>query len=236
MSGDRITGRLVHSYVAVVPADPGWAQPARHRSDAEGGGIDRDDAPAGGGWQPYGWDTGVNVLPGETYGPAPTHRGDGSHAGELGRGGGRRRVLVTSEDRDLSGDDPGLLLGAGGAANGGLVLTGVSLPFAARPTSRRRADGGVVNNPGGIRLGERHLHPTVEHRQALHFNRPSIRFIRESSPTVSTTRSARPAGPVAPRSRTILRPTGLTSEVAEQTAQASAVAAEVDVIGSDWVR
>lgn len=222
----RITGALVNSYAIDVPADPGWSQPWRHKADAAGGDVERDDAPVGGGWQPYGWDTGVNVLAGESYSPPPSHKGTG-HRGDYGRGGARERVPVGNRDKHTGGDGPAPLLGAGGAANGGLVATGVSAPWANAPVGRRRADGGTAMNPGGLRLGRRHVHTTEEHRQGLHFNRPSLRFIRMTKPTVSTEKSGRPVGAIAPKGRTILRPQGQELDVPAEPTNAGP-------IGGDW--
>lgn len=190
----RISGGLVRTYSLDIPADPGWSQPARHQADAPGGGTDRDDAPSGGGWQPYGWDAPVTVLPGTTWGPQPTHRGDRSHRGEAGRGEHPRPAnFLESLDSVESGDLPGRLQGAAGAAHGGLTATGVSAPWATRPVARRRADGKQVINPGGLALGQVHLHTTDRHRQNLHLNRPSLRLVRENRPTVETS-SASPGG------------------------------------------
>jgi hypothetical protein len=246
---DRLTGRLVTTYQVNVPADPGWAQPWRHSADSEGGGVDRDDASSGGGWQPYAWDTPITqtVLPGESYSGRPTHYGTG-HDGSEGRGTGRPAEELRNGDAWESGDPPGRLLGASGAANGGLVATGVSAPWANAPVFRRRADGGQVSNPGGLDLGQRHIHTVERHRQGLHFNHPFLRFIRTrvpgremSSPYPGGRTSpynpidrVRTAGPVAPRLRRILRPYGQTDYVAQDQYPADTPKYDSGSIGGDW--
>jgi hypothetical protein len=246
---ERLTGRLVTSYQIDIPPDPGWAQPWRHTADSAGGGVDRDDAPAGGGWQPYGWDTAITqtVLTGSSYGPSPSHHSTG-HDGPEGRGTGRPAEELRNLDRDHSGDDPGQLYGAAGADNGGLVATGVSAPWANAPVHRRRADGKQVSNPGGLDLGHRHIHTTERHRQGLHFNRPFLRFIRTritgretSSPYPGGKTSPynpidrlRTVGPVAPRLRHILRPYGQTDYVAQDQAPAAAPLLDGGAIGGEW--
>lgn len=227
---DRITGRLVTTYSVVVPADPGWTQPERHRdTDPSGGEPDRDEAPAGGGWQPAAWGEvpGALVLAGETYGEPSDHRGTGSHRGTGGRGAGRGRVPLATTDTIVSGDRPGALLGAAGANNGGISPTGVSAAWASPPVGRRRADGGTVTRAGGLSLGHLYTIVTERHRQGLHLNRPTLRFIRTAAPAKSTDRAERTAGPIQPRSRALVRPAGVPDE-------APAAPAKSQPIGGGW--
>lgn len=231
MSIDRLAGRLVASYSVTLPSAPGWAQPARHREEAPGGDPSRDEAPAGGGWQPEEWGTvpGALALAGTTTGEPPSHKSAGTHRGLLGRGAGRRATALESLDRTVTGDPAGALLGAAGAAHGGIVRQGVSDPWAYPAVARRRADGGTVTRDGTLRLGRRHVHVSEEHRQGLHMNRPTIRYVREAAPTVAQERAIRAVGPVAARSRAILRPQG-------QTDEAPAVPANAGPIGGEWAR
>lgn len=195
----RFGGRLVQTYSYTVPADPGWAQPDRHRDgtpDPNG----RDHAPLGGGWQPAIWgESGVNVLPGDGVGAQWNHHGTGNHHGDKGRGAAEAYTVLTNLDElRAPGDSPGKLLGAGGAANGGLRADG-SAPWMSPGASRRRADGGVVTRAPGFLLGHTHTPVTAEHRQGLHMNRPKIRGVRQKQVNAGTDPNGRPAGPIQPK-------------------------------------
>jgi hypothetical protein len=196
----RFAGRLVQAYSYTVPADPGWAQPDRHRdSPPEPNG--RDQAPSGGGWQPAAWgESGVNVLPGTQTPPTIwDHKGTGNHHGTTGRGAAESYTELTNLDQlRAPGDSPGKLLGAGGAANGGLRADG-SAPWMSPGASRRRADGGMVFRLPGFRLGHTHTPVTAEHRQGLHMNRPKIRGVRQKQINAILDNNGRPAGPIQPK-------------------------------------
>lgn len=201
----RFGGRLVQAYSYTVPADPGWAQPDRHR-DLTPEPNGRDQAPKGGGWQPAAWgETGVNVLPGSGATPASpgwNHKGTGSHHGDLGRGAAGEYTWLDNRDTySAPGDSPGKLLGSGGAANGGLRADG-SAPWMSPGASRRRADGGTVTRAPGFLLGHTHTPVKGDHRQGLHMNRPKIRGVRQKIVTfakIPGDNNARPAGPVQPK-------------------------------------
>lgn len=197
----RFGGRLVQAYSYTVPADPGWAQPDRHR-DTSPDPNGRDQAPQGGGWQPAAWgESGVNVLPGGTAPPAAwNHHGGDSHHGDMGRGAAAASIerLGNLDELRAPGDSPADLLGAGGAANGGLRAEG-SAPWMSPGASRRRADGKTVFRLPGFRLGHKHTPVTAEHRQGLHMNRPKIRGVRPKTITTGYDPNGRPAGPVQPR-------------------------------------
>lgn len=253
---NRISGSLVRAGTVDLPSDPGWSQPARHRSDAAGGGITRDDAPAGGGWAPTAWGElpGAGVLTGETYTRPRDHRRFATHQGDEGDGGGTPRIEVHSQDSTDLGDSPAPLYGPGGAAHGGLSPQGVSMPWAYPALSRRRADGGVVTREGDLDLGRRHIHTSDNHRQGLHMNRPTIRYVRATAPVVERSSPypgsaqgaprtspfdpimrARTIGPVEPRGRRILRPYGQTDSVDIDQYPAEVATYDPGVIGSDWV-
>lgn len=251
----RISGSLVRAGTVDIPSDPGWSQPARHRSDAAGAGITRDDAPAGGGWAPAAWGEypGASVLTGETYTRPRDHRRFATHEGDEGAGGGTPRVVADSLDEVCLGDPAAPLYGAQGAAHGGLSPQGVSMPWAYPAHSRRRADGGVVTRDGTLDLGRRHIHTADAHRQGLHMNRPTIRYVRTTGPVVERSspypgsavgapRTSpfnpivrdRTAGPINPRSRRILRPFGQTDQVDIDQYPAAADVYDAGVIGSEW--
>lgn len=222
---DRISGRLVQTYSYTVPADPGWAQHARHKGEGDEPNT-RDDAPSGGGWQPAAWgESGVNVLPGADDSHAPTHKGNGSHYGIEGRGAGTGVYRLDNPDRLNGGDSPGLLLGAGGAANGGLRAEG-SAPWMSPGASRRRADGGVVSRAAGFLLGHRHVPVTGEHRQGLHMNKPTIRGVRQKIITSGKDPGVRTVGPIAPKTHQPLSPVAY-----DQLPSPAAPSA----IGGEWV-
>lgn len=247
---ERFSGSLVHRYALDVPADPGWTQPERHHGDSAGGAVDRDDASAGGGWQPFAWDDRIPVLPG-TSGRVPgSHYGTG-HRGAQGRGEAGPTEELASTDQQLGGlHSPADLrrAGAAGAANGGLVATGVSAPWANAPVARRRADGKAVVNPGGLRLGTDYSIRADSHRQGLHMNRPFLRFIRMSAPVVERTSPspggktspydpmvrARTVGPINPRLRRLVKPFGQTDMVDIDSDPAGAPVYDPGPIGGDW--
>lgn len=208
MTTPRFSGRLTQAYTVTVPSDPGWAQPDRHSADAAGGGIDRDDAATGGGWQPASWGDTSNLagLYGNTLPRVETgHTRTPGHTGPEGRGAGQERVILDSADGDLGGDRSGILYGAGGAANGGLVASG-SAPWMSPGASRRRADGGLVTREPGFKVGHWHITVRGNHRQGLHLNRPTIRGVREKQITRGTEPAIRSVGPVAPSGRTTIPP------------------------------
>jgi hypothetical protein len=228
MTSERLTGRLVQSYSYTVPADPGWAQPNRHRGEGTEP-NERDDAPAGGGWQPNAWgESGVNVLKGND---SPSlergHKGTG-HKGSEGRGAANVSKIVRLDNRDelrAPGDAPGLLLGAGGANNGGLRAEG-SAPWMNPGASRRRADGKTVFRVPGFLLGHRHTPVTAQHRQALHMNKPTIRGVRQKQIVVGSGPLVRPVGPITPKSHPQVGP--YTYDEAPQTP------ANAGPIGAGW--
>lgn len=257
---ERLTGSLTRAYALDIPADPGGAQPARHSADAPGGGVERDDAPAGGGWQPSEWDSPLApmVLPGDSRDPYGQdnrgHVGKG-HKGPRGRGTAREAAQIPHRDTRAGRGRHGAAgldtAGAAGAAHGGLVATGVSAPWANAPVFRRRADGAQVRNPGGLRLGSTYTPVGDRHRQGLHFNRPFLRFVRintpvveRSSPNPGSTRTAmydplareRTAGPVEPRLRRIQRPYGQTDYVDVDQNPAATGRYDAGPIGGDWAR
>lgn len=252
----RISGSLVRAGTVDVPADPGWSQPARHRADAAGGGIIRDDAPAGGGWAPASWGElpGAGVLTGESYTAPRNHRRFASHEGRDGDGGAQPRVVVDNLDQTCTGDAPAPLYGPGGAAHGGIMPQGVSMPWAYPAGSRRRADGGVVTRDGTLDLGRRHIHTSDSHRQGLHMNRPTIRYVRTTGPVVERSspypgsvqgaprtspfnpiERVRTFGPVEPRTRRILRPYGQTDMADVDQNPSATPVYDPGVIGSDFV-
>lgn len=250
----RISGSLVRAGTYTVPADPGYAQPDRHRSDSAGGGTIRDDASAGGGWAPASWGTMPNVLDGESYQHGATgHRRFATHDGDQGRGAALPDNELDSTDRNINGDAPGPLYGSGGAAHNGISPTGVSADWANGPNTRRRADGGVVLRAGGLDLGKRHIHTTGEHRQGLHMNRPTIRYVRATGPVVERSSPypgsaqgsprtspynpidrVRTFGVVTPRARRILRPFGQTDSVDVDQYPAATGVYDPGVIGGEW--
>lgn len=233
MTSQRITGSVVRMGVVDVPADPGWSQPDRHRSTSPGGGIDRDNAPSGGGWAPAAWGELPPVLTGETYpGGATGHRRFATHDGTMGRGDPDTRPVVRQTDAVTTGDAAGPLYGNGGAAHDGISPQGVSAPWAYPAGARRRADGGMVVRDGSLDLGKRHIHVSDQHRQGLHMNRPTIRYVRTTSPVVERSSPfptgnhgaprtspfnpiarARTVGPIPTRTRRLMRPTGQTDYV-----------------------
>lgn len=229
---DRLTGRLVQEYSYTVPAEPGFAQHARHQGEGDEPNT-RDDAPSGGGWQPTAWgESGVNVLPGGAgNGSYPTddrnHKGSLSHKGGQGRGAiGESVVRLDNPDALNGGDSPGQLLGAGGAANGGLRAEG-SAPWMSPGATRRRADGGIVVRAAGFLLGHRHVPVTGEHRQGLHMNKPTIRGVRQKIITAGTDPNGRPAGPIIPKSHASLP--GVAYDSAD-----SAPTRDAGPIGAGW--
>lgn len=229
---DRISGRLVQNYSYTVPADPGFAQHARHTGEGTEPNT-RDDAPAGGGWQPTAWgESGVNVLPGNAAalvqgGMSGNHKGDHSHHGPLHHGASREIPTRLDNLDDINGgDSPGQLLGAGGANNGGLRADG-SAPWMNPGASRRRADGGVVTRAPGFLLGHRHVPVTGEHRQGLHMNKPTIRGVRQKIITAGKDPGVRMVGPIIPKSHAQLP--GTTYDTAASMATRSAGA-----IGGEW--
>lgn len=252
----RITGSLVRAGTYTVPADPGWSQPDRHRADSAGGATVRDDASMGGGWAPASWGAMPTVLGGATYHnrkEATGHRRFADHHGPDGAGGAAPDAELDSTDRNELGDAPGPLYGAGGAAHGGISPQGVSQPWAYPALTRRRADGGVVIRDGALDLGKRHIHTTMDHRQGLHMNRPTIRYVRDnqpvherSSPYPGSAQGAprtspynpivrpRTFGVVTPRARRILRPFGQTdmTEVDQHPSQTPAY--DPGTIGGEW--
>lgn len=253
----RISGSLTRAGTVDLPSDPGWSQPDRHRADSAGGGVVRDDASAGGGWAPQSWGAypGEAALPGGSWGGAPSHRRFASHDGDQGRGDALPDNELESTDVDVNGDAPAPAYGGGGAAHGGLVLTGISDSWANAAYSRRRADGGVVVREGGLDLGRRHIHPTVDHRQGLHMNRPTIRYVRTTRPVVERNSPypgsaqggprtspfnpidrLRTFGVVTPRARRILRPFGQTDMVNVDQYPSQVDAYDPGVIGSEWVQ
>lgn len=250
----RISGSLVRAGTYTVPADPGYAQPDRHRSDSAGGGTIRDDASSGGGWAPRSWGEMPNVLGGSTYRNTTGHDRFATHDGDQGRGAALPDNELVSTDRDVNGDAPAPAYGAAGAAHGGLSPTGISADWANAAYSRRRADGGVVIRAGGLDLGKRHIHTSLDHRQGLHMNRPTIRYVRSTAPVVERTSpypgSAQGAprtspydpmvrprtyGVVAPRARRIIRPFGQTTAFTpvDQDPAATPVY-DPGVIGGEW--
>lgn len=227
---DRISGRLVQSYSFTTAAEPGWAQHRRHQSDVPAP-TDRDNAPGGGGWQPDEWDSepAQIVLSGDNQPTSRGHRRTASHDGDEPRGAGQRRVPADSLDRfqgGPSGTSP--LIGAGGAANGGLRAEG-SIGWMNPGASRRRADGGQVTRAPGFRLGYRYVINTQEHRQGLHMNKPTIRGVREKQIIKGRDPSIRTNGPLAPTARTIIPPYTAPADTL-RTPPASP-----DVIGGGWV-
>jgi hypothetical protein len=233
---DRMSGRLVQTYSFVAPADPGFAQHARHTGEGEVPNL-RDDAPSGGGWQPAIWgESGVNVLPGgagtAAYPTSPandaSHKGsDDGHKGSTGRGAaGASVVRLDNPDSLTGGDSPGQLLGAGGAANGGLRADG-SAPWMNPGASRRRADGGVVTRAPGFLLGHRHVPVTGDHHQGLHMNKPTIRGVRQKIITHAADPNNRAAGVVIPKSHAQLQ--GVAYDSAE-----SAPTRDSGAIGGEW--
>lgn len=253
---NRISGSLVRAGTVDVPSDPGWSQPARHRSDSAGGGVVRDDAPAGGGWAPAAWGEypGAGVLTGETYTRPRDHRRFPSHDGDEGQGGGTPRTVADSLDEVWNGDAPAPLYGNGGAAHDGISPQGVSAPWAYPALTRRTASGGTISRDGSMDLGRRHIHTTDRHRQGLHMNRPTIRYVRattpvqeRSSPYPGSSQGAprtspynpierpRTIGPIAPRGRRILRPYGQTDSVDIDQYPAGVSEYDSGVVGSDWI-
>ena len=229
---DRISGRLVQTYSYTVPAEPGFAQHSRHTGEGDEPNT-RDDAPAGAGWQPAIWgESGVNVLPGVDVarlraGLSGNHRGDDSHKGDMGTGEAQELPgRMNNLDKLNGGDSPGQLLGAGGAANGGLRADG-STPWMNPGASRRRADGGVVTRVPGFLLGHRHVPVTGEHRQGLHMNKPTVRGVRQKIITAGNDPGVRMAGPIIPKSHAQLQ--GVTYDAAESVPTRSAGA-----IGGEW--
>lgn len=231
-SPDRLTGRLVSNYSYTVPAEPGFAQHGRHTGEGTEPNT-RDDAPAGGGWQPAAWgESGVNVLPGNAVarlraGTSGNHEGDNSHTGNMGTGEAHELPgRLINPDRLNGGDSPGQLLGAGGAANGGLRAEG-SAPWMSPGASRRRADGKVVTRVAGFLLGHRHVPVTGEHRQGLHMNKPTIRGVRQKIITAGKDPGVRTVGPIIPKSHAQLQ--GVTYDAA-----ASMPTRNAGAIGGEW--
>lgn len=224
---DRISGRLVQSYSYTAAAEPGWAQHDRHTGEGAEPNT-RDDAPAGGGWQPAAWgESGVNVLPGSAAANLiKSHRGGDSHHGDEGRGSGVDLTILDNPDRLNGGDSPGQLLGAGGAANGGLRAEG-SAPWMSPGAARRRADGGVVTRAAGFLLGHRHVPVTGEHRQGLHMNKPTIRGVRQKIITAGWDANGRPVGPIIPKAHAQLQ--GVAYDSAE-----SAPTRNAGPVGGEW--
>jgi len=233
---DRMSGRLVQTYSFVAPADPGFAQHARHTGEGEEPNV-RDDAPSGGGWQPTAWgESGVNVLPGgqgngrypDAPGNSPSHKGsDDGHHGDTGRGSSAAPVArLDNLDTLTGGDSPGQLLGAGGAANGGLRADG-SAPWMSPGASRRRADGGIVTRAPGFDLGHRHVPVTGDHHQGLHMNKPTIRGVRQKIITHAYDPNNRAAGVLIPKSHAQLQ--GVAYDSAE-----SAPTRDAGPIGGGW--
>lgn len=252
----RISGQLVRYGTVDTPADPGWAQPARHRSTAAGGGVERDDAPSGGGWVPNSWGgyPGQTVLTGEDRHRQESHSRYATHDGDQGRGDALPRNVLDSTDVNSLGDARMPIYGAGGAAHGGISPQGVSAPWAYPALSRRRADGGVVIRDGSMRAGQLHTVTTERHRQGLHMNRPTIRWVRDATVTVERRSPypgsaqgaprtspfdpivrSRTVGPVNPRTRRIMRPFGQTDTVDVDQEPGRAPEFDPGIIGSDWV-
>lgn len=253
----RISGSVTRVGSIDVPSDPGWAQPNKHRANMSGGSVVRDDAPAGGTWSPNSWGRypGEPVLEGTNGRGSTPHTRFPTHGGDQGRGNALPRNVLASTDKDVNGDQTMPLYGAGGAAHGGIRPKGVSQPWAYPALTRRRADGGIVVRDGSMRPGTLHTVTTERHRQGLHMNRPTIRYVRTA--TVTTERNspypgsaqgaprtspynpidrARTMGVINPRSRRILRPFGQTDTVDVDQAPALTPLYDPGVIGSEWVQ
>lgn len=235
MGGDRFTGRLVSSWSVTTPAPPGFAQHARHQEDSPGGTTDRDDAVSGGGWQPAVWDS----MPAQTVQRGELLRDEGdighrvggnNHRGPEGRGAASPRVPLDSPDHFLGGHGGQTpLIGAGGAANGGLRADGAA-PWMNEANVRRRADGGTVVRVAGFLMGKVYTRQSDEHRQGLHFNRPTLRGVRERKPTTADRRSLRPVGPIVPTTRQVLGGYDQTTDTL------GTPPASPTVIGTEWVQ
>lgn len=262
LNGERISGGLVGRYAYDVPAQPGWAQPAMHRADAAGGAVERDEAGAGGGWQPDSWDQPIPAQTGGDWGDGSYttsnddgHRGRGSHRGDKGRGQARPAREIPNRDDFAGRGRHGAAdldhAGAAGAAHGGLVAKGVSAPWANAPVARRRADGKTVTRAGGLRLGSTYTPVGEAHRQGLHLNRPFLRFVRlyvpvqeQTSPypggrtsPFDPTERANKQGPVQPRLRRMQRPYGQADYADVDQAPASRALYDSGVVNADeWVR
>lgn len=223
----RYTGTLVRRYQVDVPADPGWADPNRHRTD-EGHLVDtsaRDEAPRGGGWMPQEFLRVQPPLPGGSPGSfARTHDAVGDH--RTPDGGGSDEAKAPGKIlRFLTGffpakpNAPETLVNAGsaGAAHGGIGRRGMD------PTGvlgRRTVDGRMTT--GGTMLGHTYTHPIERRKAPLHFNRPTLRRVlapsigRErggSSPggyssQYDPARSSWSAGPRQPTLRRLVRAYG----------------------------
>jgi hypothetical protein len=226
-TGRRYTGTLVKRYTVDVPADPGWADPARHRTDG-GHLVDtsgRDEAPRGGGWMPMEFLAVQRDLPGGSpAGFVETHNSPGDHRVSDGGGstsgktpGPLLRYLRGKFPTKPNTDEDLCNAGAGGAAHGGIGYRGMD------PTNtvgRRTVDGRFT--VGGTLLGHKYTIPMERVRRPLHMNRPKLRRVpaqvitRErggSSPggyssSYDPAASAWSAGPRNPRLRRLIKAYG----------------------------
>ncbi len=222
------SGTLVRSYTVDIPAEPGWADPAKHRED-EGHRVDtthRDEAPRGGGWQPMEFFAVQPPLPGGS--PAPiadrTHKSSGSHRIPDGGGlddakspGGFLEFVRGFFPRKPNGPEDLAEAGAFGAAHGGIGSRGMD---PSGQGGRRTVDGRTT--VGVLNLGHTYTHPIERVRRPLHLNRPRLRRIlapsiaRETgskspggySSQYNPAAKAWSAGPRQPSLRRLIRPYG----------------------------
>jgi hypothetical protein len=235
------SGTLVRSYTVDIPAEPGWANPAAHRTD-DGHTVDdsgRDDAPRGGGWQPMEFFAVQPPLPGGA--PAEferNHTASGSHRIPDGGGlddaktpGGFLEFLRGYFPRKPNGPEDLAEAGAAGAAHGGIGSRGMD---PSGQGGRRTVDG--RQTVGVLHLGHTYTHPIERVRRPLHLNHPKLRRIlnpsiaRETgskspggySSQYNPAAKARTAGPRQPSLRRLIRPYGQAEyDEVSQSPQAS---------------
>lgn len=230
------SGNLLRSYSVARAAPTGRAQPGQHTDAPEP--SDRDNAPAGGGWQPETWDR-TEWL--STYGspidlnPPGPHDVPQTHEGNDGKGDPPSVYLEYGRHR-IGGDDPAVDHGAGGAAHGGL----------------RRDNGTQWANPGGFNLGHEHTLVNEDRHVGRHLTHGALRPTPEaqlqtgqsSSPGAPRGRFTSPYNPIddvrtfgvqVPTLRRVLRPNGDREFVPTDETPNGRGDLDVSVIGDQWV-
>lgn len=236
----RYSGALVRAgttYDVDRAAPLGRNRPGEHLVEVVP--MDRDDAPAGGGWTPEEWtrEDWLRAVQHERDPDDPgPHNARPTHDGDDGRGVvDAPPWLAFAGDQTPGRHPPAPPRGARAAAHGGL-----------------RADNDEPwANPEGYDLGHDYDHPVTVRYMGPHRTRGTLRPVPE--PYVETGQTSSPArglgrgtspfdpaasvrtfGPMLPTLRRVLRPYGDGDYVADDEAPQTALAVP-DAIGSGWV-
>jgi hypothetical protein len=235
--GRAYTGALVRAYDLDRAAPLGRNRPGEHLIEVVP--MDRDDAPAGGGWQPEDWtrEQWLRAIQRQNDPEEPgPHNVAQTHQGPDGRGTVPAPPWLAWQGDETPGrHPPAVPYGAGGAAHGGLRADN-STPWA---------------NPEGFNPGHDYNLPNTVRYMGPHRTRGTLRPAPEpyietgqaSSPAAGLGRGTSPFDPAAavtrfgvavPTLRRVLRPYGDGDYVdADESPQTSLDAPES--IGSGWV-